>query len=449
MKARPWLARAHPAPGGIGVRDESCVRVGGFLGNGLDYTPVLDDLAVFESQDVDDGDAPSCLNCRAMSSIVLSLDCREVRMRLPTFSISSRSVLLIVLSVAGCAGLAKTEGTSGPVAWRAGDFAIVTRDVQGQLTETYEFKLVVKNISDRTVTFTSMQRTVYQAGGGQPGSSTASLRWELKPGAEWTYPLYSYTYCSASHGCLDRGGAQPIWRIALTGTDDQRRPIESRFEIILPARPATSVDRAITRRASPPAEAAARPATTPPPPRESATPLVVEAPVWQVGDEWEIRWQNPNGSGTFVWAVNRVETIDGTDYYVVAASEGREIYWRKRDRALYMDKLPAGIVTRNVPPMEIPWPLSVGKSWEGRFTRERPTERATTEEARACSVEKEEHITVPAGTFATLKIVCRNTRDGQMSQELWYSPDVRQWVKERTPSGAGVQDRELLRYYRR
>src|SRR6266404_4475614 len=143
-------------------------------------------------------------------------------MILSKLSIGSRSILLgVVLGIAGCAGLTKTEGTSGPIAWRAGDFAIVTRDVQGQPTETYEFKLVVKNASDRLLTFTSMQRTVFQAGGGQPGTSTASLRWELKPGAEWTYPLYSYTYCSASQGCLDRGSAQPMWRIVLTGTDDR------------------------------------------------------------------------------------------------------------------------------------------------------------------------------------------------------------------------------------
>ena len=40
------------------------------------------------------------------------------------------------------------------------------------------------------------------------------------------------------------------------------------------------------------------------------------APVWMIGDRWAFRWESPRGSGTFVWAVNRVQTVDGFECYV-------------------------------------------------------------------------------------------------------------------------------------
>ena len=83
-----------------------------------------------------------------------------------------------------------------------------------------------------------MDRTVYQAGSGEPGRGMQEGRWELQPGGERQFPLYTYTRCPFARGCLDRSGAQPIWRIAFSGVDDQNRPLESRFEIVLPPRTA-------------------------------------------------------------------------------------------------------------------------------------------------------------------------------------------------------------------
>jgi hypothetical protein len=156
---------------------------------------------------------------------------------------------LVVL--AGCAAIVRTEGTSGPVAWRATDFAIVNRTIQGQSVDTYDFTLVITNAGDRPLTFTRMERIVYQAGGGQPGRTNTEGRWRVEPGREWKVPLYSYHYCSASQGCLTHGGAQPIWQISLTGTDANGRPVESRFEIMPPPQPTPSVDLSINRRFTP------------------------------------------------------------------------------------------------------------------------------------------------------------------------------------------------------
>ena len=111
-----------------------------------------------------------------------------------------------------------------------------------------------------------------------------------------------------------------------------------------------------------------------------------------------------------------------------------------------MDKIPAGIETRHVPPSAIPWPLVVGKTWDSRYARERPLDRATSEELRTCVVEKHEQLAVPAGTFSTLKIVCSDPRSQVVVLEVWYSPDVRQSVKERATLSYGIRERELVRY---
>ena len=70
---------------------------------------------------------------------------------------------------AGCASFIKTEGTSGPIAWYVTDLRTVTRIIAAQPVDTYDFTLVIKNVSDRTLVFTRMDRTVYQAGSGEPG----------------------------------------------------------------------------------------------------------------------------------------------------------------------------------------------------------------------------------------------------------------------------------------
>ena len=134
------------------------------------------------------------------------------------------------------------------------------------------------------------------------------------------------------------------------------------------------------------------------------------------------------------------------EYYVVTASEGREIFWRKDDRAYFMDRMPNGIETRALPPLAVPWPLTVGKSWEWHYIWERPIERSTSEEVRTCVVEKEERLTVPAGTFATIKVACTNPRSQEVTEEVWYSPDVKHRVKDRIRFSYGVRVRELLRY---
>src|SRR5262245_23496472 len=356
--------------------------------------------------------------------------------------------------MAGCATATRTEGTSGPLAWRATDMAVVTRTIQGQATDTYAFNLFVRNIGNQQLNLTKMSRTLYLVGGSQPSNTSVSGRWELGPGGEWKFPLYSYTHCSASQGCTERGSQQPMWQIVLTGTDEQNRPVESRFEIILPHQPTKHIDIGPVRKPAPSLEPVAAPTAAPPIRLDPATAsasnssvaptLSMEAQPWRPGFEWEYSFDGPSGKGTFVWSVNRLETVDGDEYYVVRSAARREIYWRVRDRAYLMDKIPEGIETRRVPPTPIPWPLTVGTSWESRYVTERPIAKTSREEVRSCVVEKQERVAVPAGTFDTLKLVCTDPRSREVTGEFWFSPEARHWVKDRVKFDDGVRDRELL-----
>lgn len=195
-------------------------------------------------------------------------------------------------------------------------------------------------------------------------------------------------------------------------------------------------------------EQSRRVAVSPPPPTATGQPLAsgpAVAPVWKPGYEWAFRWESPRGKGTFVWSVDREEIIEGVEYYVVKSGTTREIYWRKADLAYYMDKVEGVVETRHMPPSNwYAWPLSPGKTWELRYTEDKPVDRTTNELARTCRMEAEESITVPAGTFRTLKIVCRNARTGSITSERWYAPEVKHWIRERTHFSYGIRERELI-----
>jgi hypothetical protein len=194
--------------------------------------------------------------------------------------------------------------------------------------------------------------------------------------------------------------------------------------------------------------AAASPVTSPAA-SVPATPITgpMAAPTWRPGYEWSYRWESPRGKGTFVWAVDRVEMVDGAEYYVVKSGQRREIFWRKSDFLLRMDKVDGAVEQRQTPitPWTM-WPLIPGQAWTMHYREQRPADRQTGERKRTCKVEGEEDVTVPAGTFRTLRITCTDDHSGRLVQEIWYGAQVKHWVRERSHLSDGVQERELLNY---
>ncbi len=139
-----------------------------------------------------------------------------------------------LLLLGGCAALgARTEGTSGPLAWRVADLRVETREIQGKAVNGRAFTLVIRNISDRTLTITTMGEKRYQPGTGS-SSSAYAVRRELRPGAERKISRYATLVCNSPATCTDSGGAQPMFQIDFAGVDDQNRPIEARLDITLP-----------------------------------------------------------------------------------------------------------------------------------------------------------------------------------------------------------------------
>src|SRR5260370_911291 len=144
--------------------------------------------------------------------------------------------------------------------------------------------------------------------------------------------------------------------------------------------------------------------------------------------------------------VNRVEPADGVEHYVVKAGTG-ELFYRVSDLASSFERVDGVVVTRNTPPrLSYVWPLTVGKVWDQDFRNERPVERQTTARNSTWTVAAEETVTVPAGTFRTLKITWRNRNTRAFLCALWYAPEVKQWVKIREVLSNGIRERELVSF---
>jgi len=145
--------------------------------------------------------------------------------------------------------------------------------------------------------------------------------------------------------------------------------------------------------------------------------------------------------------VDREQTVDGIDYYVVKSGATREAYWRKSDLAFHMDTVRGQAEVRYVPSRVLyDWPLFPQKTWENTYTREVPRDRQTSVLVEACQVADQESVTVPAGTFRAYKVTCRSVRTGAIGLEIWYSPEVKHYVRERGRFTYGIRERELVAF---
>lgn len=171
----------------------------------------------------------------------------------------------------------------------------------------------------------------------------------------------------------------------------------------------------------------------------------VLAPRWTAGDEWTYWWKTPQSSGTFRWVFDREESIDGVEHYVLKSGTQRDIFYRKSDIAGHLEKVSGAIQTRYVPPeIRLMWPIVVGAEWEQTVTRERSTEPRVETSTRRCRIEAEESLTVTAGTFRAFKTACRDSQSGKLVYQVWYSPEVKTWIRDWRPVSDGALERELI-----
>ena len=190
-------------------------------------------------------------------------------------------------------------------------------------------------------------------------------------------------------------------------------------------------------------EASREAAAVPVAPR-AASGRMWEAPRWTPGDEWSFRWESPSGTGTLVQTVEADEEIDGVAHYVVR-SASRKLYLMKADLASHLEKVGDEVVLRRTPPLAYAWPLQVGKTWESNYTREEPRAGRTRQAYRKCVAVGEETVVVPAGTFVTLHVVCRDRAD-RVVFESWYASEPKYWARERSLQSSGLRTQDLVSY---
>jgi hypothetical protein len=170
------------------------------------------------------------------------------------------------------------------------------------------------------------------------------------------------------------------------------------------------------------------------------------APTWKRGDEWAYRWEGAEGKGTYVWSLDREEAIDNVPHYVIRTGT-REIFYRKADIAFTRETVDGALVVQYTPArLRYVWPLEIGKTWQQAMHEERPVARQTSDREDVVSVEGEEAVTVPAGTFQTLKLVYRTKGTNAIRYEEWYSPELKAPVRLHERLSSGLRVRELIAY---
>jgi hypothetical protein len=152
----------------------------------------------------------------------------------------------------------------------------------------------------------------------------------------------------------------------------------------------------------------------------------IPCPVWTKGDSW-----------TFLRSkdVQALESLTAKTAWVV---EGVEGYWYRvridnatvyltRELAVRSTADSEGRLTHeNNPPLQwYEWPLKLGQQWAQRVNWSKPGSSGSIKQSFRTS-KALERVMVPAGEFHAIKIM----RDaGGSSDEYWYSPEVKNFVK--------------------
>ena len=178
---------------------------------------------------------------------------------------------------------------------------------------------------------------------------------------------------------------------------------------------------------------------------ESHTVQLAERPHWTAGDSWTYRGKGREGPYTITRTVLREAAYEGVPAYEVQAGDSR--YWYTKQLG-YLARVTGDRPVRLArPPENWQWPLQVGKSWSATVTWTDGTEQDRSFVLTAVwAVEAYGDVKTPAGTFKAFKVSRREIETGA-SQEFWYSPAVKGWVKVRgADTASGSYEEELTAY---
>ena len=185
-----------------------------------------------------------------------------------------------------------------------------------------------------------------------------------------------------------------------------------------------------------PAGPAAVPEVSQPGPIKASAP-----PEWRPGDQWVYTWTSGSNSGTKTVEVLEIQEINTVSFYLVKVGEAEQFYTKDLQWAGSMRD--GKVQARMTPPQPwFVWPLEAGRRWTHRGTYEDAAGKSAHNDS--FTVVGAEIVEVPAGRFSTVKLV-RET-DNRDSDQYWYAPEVRFYVKWLGRRG-NAQFEEGLREY--
>lgn len=175
------------------------------------------------------------------------------------------------------------------------------------------------------------------------------------------------------------------------------------------------------------------------------TPVIAAVPTqpgWRPGDRWVYGWTSGTESGVKTLEALEITEINGVSFYRVRDGE-REVFWTL-DLRWAASTEEGRVAARMRPPQPwFTWPLEVGRTWTHRGTYEERNSKAEFNDS--FSVVGIEAVDVPAGRFNAFKIVRQTER--RDSDQYWYAPDVRFYVKWIGRRGETQFEEQLREYH--
>jgi hypothetical protein len=171
-------------------------------------------------------------------------------------------------------------------------------------------------------------------------------------------------------------------------------------------------------------------------------PAIAAAPSWRPGDRWVYGWTSGAENGVKMVEAMEIREINRVSFYLVRVGDVETFYTRDLHWAGTMAD--GRVVSRMTPPQPwFSWPLEPGRTWTHHATYEDGSGK--TEFNDRFSVVAAEVVEVPAGRFNAFKIV-RQT-DRRDSDQYWYAPDVRFYVKWLGRRGEAQFEEQLREYH--
>ncbi len=178
----------------------------------------------------------------------------------------------------------------------------------------------------------------------------------------------------------------------------------------------------------------------------SRTVPIAERPTWSAGDSWTYRGRGPSGTYNVTRKVLREGVFEGREAYEIEAGDTR--YWYTKQLG-FRARTKGDQTTRLArPPEDWQWPIQVGKQWSAivNWTDRTESEQKTYTLTSVWTVESYEDVKTPAGTFKAFKVSRREVESGA-SQDFWYSPEVKSWIRIRGANTAdGNYEEELTSF---